>query len=221
MNQDIQKQLIDDLIVESMEGLERFDRELLCLEKHEGGAETMNNIFRVIHTIKGTAGCLGLGKIEKAAHVGENLLSLVREGKVTVTPEMISVLLGLSDTLRGLLRTLEQTGAEGAADHSALFAKLEAMQTQAPVAKAAPANEAFGLFDDEPLPVVEAVAPVVAAPAVIPTPAPPAVPKPAEYDSPPARRRHNNRYPLRKPDSLHQSRCGSQPPARYALPAMR
>lgn len=186
MNQDIQKQLIDDLIMESTEGLERFDRELLCLEKHEGGTETMNNIFRVIHTIKGTAGCLGLGKIEKAAHVGENLLSLVREGKVTATPEMISVLLSLSDTLRGLLRTLEQTGAEGAADHSALFAKLEALQTQAPATKGAPANKSFGLFDDEPLPVVEAVAPVVAAPVVLPSPASPTVPKPAEHDSPPA-----------------------------------
>ena len=55
MTDELQQQLINDLLIESLEGLDRFDKELLALENHSGGAETMNIIFRVIHTIKGTA----------------------------------------------------------------------------------------------------------------------------------------------------------------------
>ena len=82
-NEELQKQLINDLLIESFEGLDRFDRELLVIENGASAPETMNVIFRVIHTIKGTAGCLGLTRIESLSHVGENLLSFVREGKVT------------------------------------------------------------------------------------------------------------------------------------------
>ena len=148
----LQEQLINDLLVESHEGLDRFDRELLTLEKGQGDAETMNVIFRVIHTLKGTAGCLGLGRIEKIAHSGENLLSLLRDGKIQTTPRMITALLALSDSLRGLLQTLEATGAEGTADHAVLLAEIEHLQNPAataPAAVAAPANAAFGLFEDE------------------------------------------------------------------------
>jgi len=85
MTDKLQQQLINDLLIESFEGLDRFDRELLTLENGAAGPETMNTIFRVIHTIKGTAGCLGLGKIESTAHVGESLLSLLRDGKLHPT----------------------------------------------------------------------------------------------------------------------------------------
>jgi two-component system chemotaxis sensor kinase CheA len=69
--------LIEDFVLESTEGLAAFNMELLALEKHEGSEETMRNIFRVVHTIKGTAGCIGLGRIEKLAHSAENALTRV------------------------------------------------------------------------------------------------------------------------------------------------
>jgi two-component system chemotaxis sensor kinase CheA len=170
----LQEQLINDLLVESHEGLDRFDRELLTLEQGTGNAETMNVIFRVIHTLKGTAGCLGLGRIEKTAHCGENLLSLLRDGKLSAHPRMITALLALSDALRGMLQTLEATGAEGSADHTALLAEIAHLQNPdaaAPAAVAAPANAAFGLFEDEeplasaPAPAPASLASPVAAPA--------------------------------------------------------
>lgn len=153
ISETLQQDLIKDLLVESHEGLDRFDRELLALEQGQGGGETMNNIFRVIHTIKGTAGCLGLGNIEKAAHAGENLLSLLRDGKLSVSPDMISTLLSLSDALRGMLRALEATGRDGNADHSALLVRLEQLQQggAATAAATAPANDpGYGLFAEEP-----------------------------------------------------------------------
>jgi len=171
MNDELQKQITHDFLVESFEGLDRFDQELLVVEKGTSSAETMNIIFRVIHSIKGTAGCIGLSRIEATAHVGESLLSLLRDGKIAVTAELISSLLALSDALRAMLQTIESTGAEGHEDHSALLASLTALQTPttmvtesapAPAAPVTPVtaadeNVAFGLFDDEPLPVTAAV----------------------------------------------------------------
>ncbi len=129
INDELQQQLIKDLLIESAEGLDRFDREMLVLEKGAGTPETLNIIFRVIHTIKGTAGCLGLPKIESVAHVGENLLDDLRGGKLLPSPEMITTLLSYADALRGMLRCLETTGNEGTEDFSPLLKKLHDLRT--------------------------------------------------------------------------------------------
>jgi len=207
MNDDLQKQLIQDLLIESFEGLEQFDQLMLELEKGADDAETLNRIFRVIHSIKGTSGCIGLSRIESVAHVGENLLSLVRDGKLTVTSEMITTLLKLSDALREMLTSLEQTGSEGQADYSELKQQLQDLQTPAtgaPAAKkkatrtgrkprakrksaaAAPPAEpepqaeapAFGLFAEEDAAEEAAAQAPAAEPAASPA-TPPAAPKEA------------------------------------------
>jgi two-component system, chemotaxis family, sensor kinase CheA len=137
----------------------------------------LNVIFRVIHTLKGTAGCIGLGRIEATAHVGESLLSLLRDGKIQVHSEMVSALLALSDALRGMLKHLETHGSEGEADQTALIARLQDLQSPdrapAPVAPppaASAADEGFGLFDEEPIPLATA-APAKPVPAHAPAPA--------------------------------------------------
>ncbi|MCH6256926.1 chemotaxis protein CheA [Puniceicoccaceae bacterium K14] len=151
-DEDLQKELIRDLIIESVEGLDRYDQELLEFE-NDHDAERMNVIFRVIHTIKGTAGCLGLGRIEKVAHVGENLLSLLRDDKLKVHEGMISVLLSLSDALKEMLDTLENTESEGDKDYGELIAKLDALQNEdaEPQAETPETDDSqsFGLFEDE------------------------------------------------------------------------
>ena len=152
-NENLQQELIKDLLIESAEGLDRYDRELLSLEEGQGGPETMNNIFRVIHTLKGTAGCLGLHGIERTAHAGEDLLSMLRSGKLQPSPSMISALLSLSDALRSMLRELEAHGNEGSNDYSALMQLLGDLQSANPdtAAPSVPASAApaFGLFEDE------------------------------------------------------------------------
>jgi two-component system chemotaxis sensor kinase CheA len=147
LNDNLQQQLIKDLLVESFDSLDRFDREMLVLEKGEGNAETLNIIFRIIHTIKGSSGCIGLNKIESLAHAGENLLALLRDGKLATSPNMVSVLLEYSDGLKDMLRCLETTGQQGDVDYSSLIQKLKDLQTQNPVA-AKPAAT-YGLFEDE------------------------------------------------------------------------
>lgn len=164
MNEELQQQLVKDLLIESFEGLDRFDSEMLALEKGEGNAETLNVIFRIIHTIKGTSGCIGLGKIESVAHVGENLLSLVRDGRLNLSPILIRVLLEYSDALKEILRHLEQTGQEGSRDYSALLNKMQALQEAGPSPEPE-TNLAYGLFEEEP---------------ASPPPPPPATSPPAE-----------------------------------------
>lgn len=187
MKANLQEQLINDLLIESFEGLDGFDRDLLVLESGSTHPEILNRIFRVIHTIKGTAGCLGLQKIEKVAHVGENLLSLLRENQLAVTGEIISTLLAYADVLREMLRCLEANRTEGDKDYTDLLNRLVVLQNPAaepaksaaafpaapvpgkPATKeSAPASQGWGMFDDHPSPEP---APVSAAPKPVP-PAP-------------------------------------------------
>jgi two-component system chemotaxis sensor kinase CheA len=125
---------VDDLtrefLLESQEGLDRMERCLTDLETHPGDRELLAEIFRAVHTIKGTTGFLGFGRLEALSHAGENLLGLLREGKLAPNPDIVSGLLELMDQLRGILRAIESTGAEGESQQqdSAMIARLEALQ---------------------------------------------------------------------------------------------
>lgn len=166
MKQDLQRQLVHELVVESLEGLDAFDHELLAFESGgQTGADTWNNAFRVIHTIKGSSGCVGFGRVESVAHTGENLLSVLREGKLAANSQIVSSLLRYSDALREMMRSIEQTGDEGSADHSLLLHDLRALH--AGVTGNAAAPETFGFFD-EAAPVQLEPAPVTVSPSVSP-----------------------------------------------------
>jgi len=148
MDADLQRQLIEDFVLQSAEELGAFDKELLALESREGGAETLRTIFRVIHTIKGTAGCIGLGRVERLAHAAENVLSMVQKGTLEPTKELITTLLTVSDRLASLVRTVEQTGTDDGSEISDLLSQLERVQAGVPAAPTV-SNAAFGLFDED------------------------------------------------------------------------
>jgi two-component system chemotaxis sensor kinase CheA len=116
--------ILKEFLVESYENLDRLDQEFVILEEDPGNRETLAGIFRTIHTIKGTSGFFGLGRLEKLAHAGENLLSLLRDGKRTLTPEITTELLRLVDVVRGMLGSIEATQSEGEADPAELIASL-------------------------------------------------------------------------------------------------
>jgi two-component system chemotaxis sensor kinase CheA len=125
---------VDDLtrefLLESQEGLDRMERCLTDLETRPGDAELIAEIFRSVHTIKGTTGFLGFSRLEALSHAGESLLGLLRERELTVNPPIISGLLTLLDRLRGILRSIETSGGEGESqqEDSAMIAQLEALQ---------------------------------------------------------------------------------------------
>jgi two-component system, chemotaxis family, sensor kinase CheA len=114
MNQDLHQQFVGDMLTESHEGLDRYDAAILLIEEGHATKDTLNDVFRVVHTLKGTAGCLGFHHIEKIAHAGENLLDALRSDQLTATPDIVAGLLKLSDALRQLLQVIEATGKDSA-----------------------------------------------------------------------------------------------------------
>jgi two-component system chemotaxis sensor kinase CheA len=123
-NQDI----VRDFLVESYENLDQLDRDLVALEKEPDSRDKLGSIFRTIHTIKGTCGFLGFGKLESVTHVGENLLSLLRDGELQLRPDITTGLLSLVDAVREMLGNIENSGGEGEAEYAALVATLSALQ---------------------------------------------------------------------------------------------
>ncbi len=114
-------EIVREFLIESNEGLDQMDRDLVELEKNPGCAELLASIFRSVHTIKGTSGVLGFPRLEAVAHAGENLLSRLRDGKLRLTPEMATVLLTLVDALRAKLQQIESAGAESDCDDTRII----------------------------------------------------------------------------------------------------
>jgi two-component system, chemotaxis family, sensor kinase CheA len=110
--------IVKDFLVESYENLDQLDRNFVTLEKDPTSRELLSSIFRTIHTIKGTCGFLGFGKLESVAHVGESLLSRLRDGLLSLTPAITSALLQMVDAIREMLACIESTGQDGDGDYS-------------------------------------------------------------------------------------------------------
>ena len=120
--------LTKEFLIESGEGLDRMERCLADLQSGTDGGDCVAEVFRAVHTIKGTVGFLGFPRLEQLAHAGEHLLVLLRDGKRSTGDGVIELLVQLMDGLRRVLQLIEMTGAEGsrAADNDAeLIAKLE------------------------------------------------------------------------------------------------
>ncbi len=136
--------LLSEFLTETNESLAELDVELVQLEQNPNDQELLGNIFRLMHTIKGTCGFLGLPRLESVAHAGENVLGKVRDGDLEVTPEAVTLILECLDNIRELLEQLEATESEPEGEDSELIARLNAFAdgggTSAAVA--APAEEA-------------------------------------------------------------------------------
>jgi two-component system chemotaxis sensor kinase CheA len=122
---------MDDLLVEFLtetaENLAQVDLQLIELERNPGDSAVLAGIFRLVHTIKGTSGFLGLPRLEAVAHAGESVLGRFRDGELAATPAAITLVLRCMDSIRQLLRGLEQTGAEPAGDDRPLIEALTAL----------------------------------------------------------------------------------------------
>ena len=123
--------LINDFLVESIENLDRLDSELVKLESDPHSQELLSSIFRTIHTIKGSCGFLGFSKLEKVAHAGESLLSLLRDGKVSLVPELTSGLLSMVDAIRTMLEAIRETEQDGKESYPELIETLKRLQQPA------------------------------------------------------------------------------------------
>ncbi len=164
--------LLADFLTETNESLAELDTALIRLEQAPDDQATLSLIFRLVHTIKGTCGFLGLPRLEKVAHAGENVLGRFRDGTLVPTPSAITVILQAIDRIKLIVAGLEATEAEPAGDDSALIGALNALMEGGasepePVAQPEPAAEVEPAAE----PVAEAAEVADAVPAIAP-PAP-------------------------------------------------
>ena len=136
---------MDDLLVEFLtetnENLAELDVALVRLERDPGDGSTLSQIFRLVHTIKGTCGFLGLPRLEKLAHAAENVLGKVRDGALAVTPDLVSTVLAAIDQIKFIVTRLGVTGNEPDGTDAELIGRLDAVSDgkgTAPVVEAPP-----------------------------------------------------------------------------------
>ena len=117
--------LLADFLTETNEGLVALDATLVRLERAPEDAATLSEVFRIVHTIKGTCGFLGLPRLERVAHAAENVLGRYRDGTRPVTQQGISLILAALDRIRAIVAGLESTGAEPVGEDAPLIARLD------------------------------------------------------------------------------------------------
>ena len=176
------RELVSDFIVESQEHLRAIEANLLKLEQDATDSEAIHASFRGFHTIKGLAGFLEFGALQAVAHEVETILDLARNGQLTITPDVIDVILEASDYATKWISDLElglDSGAiPDAEDNRSLIERIRARtaappgtaETAAPAQTAAPPQTAAPVNENVPAPDIAVLAGAVAHPpdAVVP-----------------------------------------------------
>src|SRR5712691_8125919 len=122
--------LLREFLAETNESIDVVDVELVRFEQDPNNAKILGNIFRLVHTIKGTCGFLNLPRLEALTHAAEALMGNFRDG-LPVTAEAVTLILATIDRIKALLDELERNQSEQAGDDQSLIAELERMTAAA------------------------------------------------------------------------------------------
>jgi two-component system chemotaxis sensor kinase CheA len=167
-------EVIREFLIETHENLAQLDLDLVTLEKEPREHETLGRVFRTLHTVKGTAGFLGLKRLQAVAHAAENLLSRLRNGELVFNAAIASALLAVVDAVRQMLAAVEADGTDGDVDFLALVANLESLRVAEKAATPLPRDHAIQ---------VPATPPASQVPAPSEAPAAASVPHPGPSDA--------------------------------------
>lgn len=187
-------EILKEFLTEATEMLSQLDTELVELERRGGNPELVRSIFRIIHTIKGTCGFVGLSRLEKVAHAAENVLGKIRDGELVVSAAAITAVLEAVDRIKMIVAGVESTGAEPEGDDAPLVAELARIaagevgdSAADAAATAAPASEETAVPAPEAAAALESPAPPESTEAAAPdAQAAPAQPAPTEPARTPA-----------------------------------
>jgi two-component system, chemotaxis family, sensor kinase CheA len=118
--------LLREFLTETSENLDRIDMQLVRFEQEPSNARILDNIFRLVHTIKGTCGFIGLPRLEALAHAAEALMGKFRDG-LPATSDAVTLILATIDRLKLILDRLEATQAEPEGSDGDLIDALDRM----------------------------------------------------------------------------------------------
>ena len=120
-------QYLEIFIDETKEHLQNLSQQLMILEEEPENADTINEIFRAAHSLKGMAGTMGYKRMQHLTHIMENVLSEIRNGKISVNADLVDVLFQCLDALEAYLDSITQTQDEGTEENEAIIARLNAV----------------------------------------------------------------------------------------------
>ena len=136
-------QYLEIFLDESREHLQSLNTQILALEQDSTNQDTINEIFRAAHSLKGMAGTMGYKRMQNLTHDMENVFSEVRNGNLLVQPNMIDILFKCLDALEEYTTNIQETSDEGTSDNEALIKLLnDLLKKDGEPEKAAPAPAA-------------------------------------------------------------------------------
>jgi len=117
-------QYLEIFIEETKEHLQSLNEHLLILEKEPDNENTINEIFRAAHSLKGMAGTMGFKRMQRLTHDMENVFSEIRTGKMKVSSELVDVLFRGLDALEAYLANILENAEEGSEDNEDIITDL-------------------------------------------------------------------------------------------------
>ncbi|HZS12465.1 MAG TPA: chemotaxis protein CheA [Nitrospirales bacterium] len=132
----------NEFLVETQEMLELLDQRFITLESDPGNMDLLNEIFRAMHSMKGSAGFLGFTRLVDVTHRAESVLNKLRQGEIAVTPQVINVILEAIDTVKMLMADIRQSGSDQHVETAPMSQKLDHVLTGTASAASAPSQDA-------------------------------------------------------------------------------
>lgn len=123
-------QYLEIFIDETKEHIQTLNDQVLILEAEPENIDTVNEIFRAAHSLKGMAGTMGFKRMQRLTHDMENVFSEIRNGKMNVNADMIDIVFKCLDAIEGYLANIVETGDEGTEDNEEVIALLNAALEQ-------------------------------------------------------------------------------------------
>jgi len=139
-----------EFILEAREILDQLDRDFVRLEAAPDELSAIGDIFRAMHTLKGSSGVCGYRRLERLAHAAESLMGKVRDGSLVFSSEIVNALLSVVDVVRDIVQAIDLERREAAGDDSGLIDTLQRLsqavgvsgsQNEPELASASPQNK--------------------------------------------------------------------------------
>lgn len=121
----VDEEIIQDFLNETNEGLQQLEVDFITLEKEPQNTDILNNAFRAIHTIKGTAGFLGFKNLGAVSHKAEDVLNKLRKSELNLSTDIMDTLLGAIDTIKQIVDEIEQCSKDTSVNTEVINNKLE------------------------------------------------------------------------------------------------